>query len=70
MIDLINSNMKVQIDEIHRLLNEFDGSKDLEVLVSSSIVGSNALSQAASQGIKCRDEPYEGDFWKIVLVST
>ena len=53
MIDLINSNMKVQIDEIHRLLNEFDGSKDLEVLVSSSIVGSNALSQAASQGIKC-----------------
>ncbi|MBA14626.1 MAG: hypothetical protein CL750_04595 [Chloroflexi bacterium] len=70
MIDLINSNMKVQIDEIHRLLNEFDGSKDLEVLVSSSIVGSNALSQAASQGIKCRVEPYEGDFWKIVLVST
>ena len=70
MIDLINSNMKVQIDEIHRLLNEFDGSKDLEVLVSSSIVGSNDLSQAASQGIKCRVEPYEGDFWKIVLVST
>tara|TARA_Y100001970_G_C14063968_1_gene765696 strand:+ start:377 stop:589 length:213 start_codon:yes stop_codon:yes gene_type:complete len=69
MIDLINSNMQVQILEINRIIGEFDDSQDIEVLVSSSVIGSNALSQAASKGIKCRVEPYEGDFWKIVLVS-
>ena len=69
MIDLINCNMKIQIDELNRILSEFDDSQDIEVLVSSSVVGSNALSLAASKGIKCRVEPFEAGAWKIVLIS-
>ena len=69
MIDLINSNMQVQILEINRIIGEFDDSQDIEVLVSSSVIGSNALSQAASKGIKCRVEPVDGGAWKVVLIS-
>ena len=69
MIDLINSNMQVQILEINRIIAEFDDSQDIEVLVSSSVIGSNALSQAASKGIKCRVEPVEEGAWKVVLIS-
>ncbi len=69
MIDLINSNMQVQILEINRIIGEFDDSQDIEILVSSSVIGSNALSQAASKGIKCRVEPVDGGAWKVVLIS-